>query len=120
MADPTAPTFPVTISPEAVEHLVALVRRKGDPGSFVRIGVKGGGCSGLEYVLKLDTVRLPHDLEQRLDDLTIVCDAKSAVYLQGSNLVYTGNLIGGGFTFENPNAKRNCGCGTSFTPLERK
>jgi iron-sulfur cluster assembly protein len=119
VADTSGATFPVIIAPEAAEHLASLVRRKGQPGAFVRLGVKGGGCSGLEYVIKLDSVRLPHDLEIALGDLTVVCDAKSAIYLQGSTLVYTGNLIGGGFSFENPNAKRNCGCGTSFTPLER-
>ena len=58
----------------------------------------------------------PYDLATEIDGVRIVCDAKSAVYLQGSTLDFTGNLIGGGFQFENPNAARSCGCGTSFTP----
>jgi iron-sulfur cluster assembly protein len=115
----SATEFPIVISPEAADQLRKIVARKAEPGSFIRIGVKGGGCSGLEYVLKLDSNRLPHDLNIELESIEVVCDAKSAIYLQGSTLVYTGNLIGGGFSFENPNAKRSCGCGTSFTPIER-
>lgn len=108
--------FPVKVGPEAVEQLKRVLLRKGEPGSFVRIGVKGGGCSGLEYVIRLDSKRLPIDQELQLDGLQVVCDSKSAKFLQGSELVWTGNLIGGGFQFVNPNAQRSCGCGTSFTP----
>jgi iron-sulfur cluster assembly accessory protein len=111
--------FPVSISPEAVEQLQRIVARQGKPGSFIRVGVKGGGCSGFEYVLRLDEVRRDGDLEIVIDGVSVVCDPKSASYLKGSTLVYTGNLIGGGFSFENPNAKRSCGCGTSFTPVDR-
>jgi len=94
----------------------APTRVDGRSEAFLRVGVKGGGCSGLEYVMKLDTVRKPIDLEQEFDGVKVICDAKSAVYLRGSTLEYTGNLIGGGFKFDNPNAGRSCGCGTSFTP----
>ena len=66
--------------------------------------------------MKLDTVRKPIDLEMVVDDVTIVCDSKSATFLAGSSFDYAGNLIGGGFGFNNPNAGRSCGCGTSFTP----
>ncbi|HRI43046.1 MAG TPA: iron-sulfur cluster assembly accessory protein [Fimbriimonadaceae bacterium] len=111
--------FPISISREAIAQLTKILARKGSEGTLIRLGVKGGGCSGLEYVLRLDDRRLPEDLETTVDGVTIVCDAKSATYLQGSTLVYTGNLIGGGFSFENPNAKRSCGCGTSFTPIDR-
>lgn len=108
--------FPVTVTPEAVDQLKKLRDRKGTPGSFVRIGVKGGGCSGLEYVMRLDEKRLPIDIVAEFDGLTVVCDGKSAKFLEGATLVWTGNLISGGFSFENPNAQRSCGCGTSFTP----
>lgn len=108
--------FPVTISDQAADQLRKLVARKGEPGAFVRVGVKGGGCSGLEYVLKIDTRAIDGDFVLELDDLKVACDPKSAEFLQGSTLVMSGNLIGGGFTFENPNAQRSCGCGTSFTP----
>ncbi len=112
-------SFPVVISEKAEAQLRSLLARKGTPESFIRIGVKGGGCSGLEYVLKLETATKPIDLIWEKDTLKIVCDSKSATFLQDSTLVWTGNLLGGGFAFENPNAKRSCGCGTSFTPIEK-
>lgn len=109
-------SFPVQINPEALEQLKRIIQRKGEPESFVRLGVKGGGCSGLEYVVKLETKQLPIDITTEINGLKIVCDSKSAEFLVGSELVWTGNLIGGGFQFNNPNAQRSCGCGTSFTP----
>lgn len=112
--------FPVTVDETARAHLARLIAKDGREGVFLRVGVKGGGCSGLEYVLKLDTIRREHDLVHEDDGVIVVCDAKSAVYLSGATLVYTGNLIGGGFKFENPNAGRSCGCGTSFMPKSKK
>lgn len=119
--NPNNPTseFPVEISPEAFPQIKRLLERKGKPGQFLRIGVKGGGCSGLEYILRLEDRRMPYDYSWEREGVEVVCDAKSALYLQGATLVWTGNLIGGGFSFENPNAKRQCGCGTSFTPVEK-
>lgn len=119
--NPSAPLedFPVEIDASALKQLRSLIERKGNPESFVRVGVKGGGCSGLEYVLRLDEKHTPHDQETAVDGIKIVCDAKSAMYLKGSRLIYTGNLIGGGFIFENPNAQKSCGCGTSFTPSKQ-
>jgi iron-sulfur cluster assembly protein len=112
----TETDFPVTLTPKARDQVRKLLARNGREHAFLRVGVKGGGCSGLEYLLKLDTEKKPHDLCAVLDGVPVVCDAKSAVYLQGAVLDHTGNLIGGGFKFENPNASRSCGCGTSFTP----
>ncbi|MFY9235499.1 MAG: iron-sulfur cluster assembly accessory protein [Fimbriimonadaceae bacterium] len=108
--------FPVALTPEAVAQVQKLLARDGRPEAFLRVGVKGGGCSGLEYVMKLDVKPTPIDLEQDFGGAKVVCDQKSAAYLEGATLEYTGNLIGGGFTFKNPNADRQCGCGTSFTP----
>lgn len=113
----TAPGFPVAVTPQAVSQIKNLVARKGHARSFLRIGVKGGGCSGLEYLFMLDDQPRPGDLLLSHEDTTIACDPKSAKFLQGATLVFTGNLLGGGgFAFENPNAARSCGCGTSFTP----
>lgn len=108
--------FPITVTEKAAAQVKRLIAKDDRSGVFLRLGVKGGGCSGLEYLMKLDIARKPTDLELELDGATVVCDAKSAVYLKGSTFDYTGNLIGGGFKFENPNAARSCGCGTSFTP----
>jgi iron-sulfur cluster assembly protein len=101
---------------EAKHQIEMLLERKGGAESFLRIGVKGGGCSGLEYVMRLDEKMRPYDLTWEDGPVRVVCDAKSAMYLKGSKLVWTGNLIGGGFSFDNPNADRSCGCGTSFMP----
>lgn len=109
-------TFPITITPAAILQVQRLVAKDGRPDVFLRLGVKGGGCSGLEYVMKLDTARKPIDIVLEVEGVTIVCDSKSATFLEGSTFDYTGNLIGGGFAFQNPNAARSCGCGTSFTP----
>jgi iron-sulfur cluster assembly protein len=118
--DTTTSAFPVTVTEDAARHISRLVQRKGGPGSFFRIGVKGGGCSGLEYMMKLDTELRDTDLEIEAEGIKIVCDPKSAQFLQDSVLVFTGNLLGGGLSFENPNAERSCGCGTSFTPRSVK
>lgn len=111
--------FPVEVSAPALVQVKRLIERKGTENSFLRLGVKGGGCSGLEYVLKLDENLRESDFILEVDGFKIACDPKSAEFLRGATLVYTGNLIGGGFSFENPNAKRSCGCGTSFTPVEK-
>lgn len=111
--------FPVNVTREAAAILSSMLERKGAPGQHVRIGVKGGGCTGLEYVIMLDGRDLPGDTRLELDGLAIVCDPKSAEYLMGSTLKPSGNLIGGGLEFENPNAERSCGCGSSFTPRQR-
>lgn len=108
--------FPITITDKAIAQVKRLIAKDGRTGVFLRLGVKGGGCSGLEYVMRLDVAQKPIDLAYDLDGVHVVCDAKSAVYLQGSVFDYTGNLIGGGFKFENPNAGRSCGCGSSFLP----
>jgi iron-sulfur cluster assembly protein len=112
--------FPATLSEEATRQVRRILAKDGRPEAFLRIGVKGGGCSGLEYVLKVDISRRESDLEASFEGVRVVCDPKSATFLQGSTLVYTGNLVGGGFQFENPNAARSCGCGSSFTPKKQR
>lgn len=108
--------FPVTITDRAAGQIRRLLAKDGRPEAFLRLGVKGGGCSGFEYVMKLDTVSKEIDLVADLDGARVACDAKSARFLAGATFDYTGNLIGGGFKFDNPNVERSCGCGTSFTP----
>ena len=82
---------------------------------FLRMGVKGGGCSGMSYSLEFDTEMGPHDKEFEIDGIKIVCDKKSYIYLTGTTLDYVQQGLTGGFTFVNPNAKSSCGCGTSFS-----
>jgi iron-sulfur cluster assembly protein len=105
----------ITVTEKAKEKLDALRIEGNHPGdSFVRVGVAGGGCSGLTYVLDFD-----HDL--KADDkvyedkgVKIVCDKKSFLYLVGTQLEFSDGLNGKGFVFNNPNASRTCGCGESF------
>ena len=82
---------------------------------FLRMGVKGGGCSGMSYSLEFDTELTPHDREFQIDGIKVVCDKKSYIYLTGTTLDYVQQGLTGGFTFVNPNAKSSCGCGTSFS-----
>lgn len=110
------PDPPITLTEAAVARVTNLLA-KAPEGARLRVGVRGGGCSGLEYVLKLDAERRPNDAEYVISGVPIVVDAKSALYIQGSTLDFTNQLIGGGFRVSNPNAERTCGCGTSFTPI---
>lgn len=80
----------------------------------IRIGVESGGCSGLNYVL--DIVDSPNDNDRIFErnGVKVYCDPRSYLYLNGTEIDYDDSVIDGGFTFNNPNAKRSCGCGTSF------
>lgn len=85
-------------------------------GSFLRVMVVGGGCSGMSYKLGFDNQPIgPNDKEFDFDGVKVVCDAKSFLYLSGTELDFTDGLNGTGFVFNNPNAKRTCGCGSSFS-----
>ena len=82
--------------------------------AFIRVGVKGGGCSGLSYDLSFDTDLKPEDKVFEHNGIRIAVDKKSFLYLVGTELDYSGGLNGKGFFFNNPNATRTCGCGESF------
>lgn len=82
---------------------------------FIRVGVKSGGCSGLEYELKFDNQSSEDDKMFEDNGVKIAVDKKSFLYLIGTTLEYSGGLNGKGFVFNNPNAGRTCGCGESFS-----
>lgn len=106
----------IKVSNNAREQVTKLLSEEHkEPGTFVRVGVEGGGCSGLMYNLTFDT--LMKDGDQTFEDngVKVVVDRKSFLYLIGTELDFTGGLNGKGFAFINPNATRTCGCGESFS-----
>jgi iron-sulfur cluster assembly protein len=106
----------LALSENAVKQVRELKQAQSLPENvFLRMGVKGGGCSGMSYSLEFDTEMGPHDKEFEIDGIKIVCDKKSYIYLTGTTLDYVQQGLTGGFTFVNPNAKSSCGCGTSFS-----
>lgn len=105
----------ITVSENAKAHALELMQTNKSPeGTFIRVGVEGGGCSGLSYKLEFDNTS--QDGDQQFEDkgIKIVVDKKSFLYLIGTELDYSGGLNGKGFVFVNPNATRTCGCGESF------
>jgi iron-sulfur cluster assembly protein len=104
----------VTVTPKAVGKIREAFQREGVNGGL-RLGVLGGGCSGLSYQFKFDVKPRPTDQILNFDDVKVFIDPKSLVFLDGMTLDWKDSLIQSGFVFENPNAKKNCGCGTSFS-----
>ncbi len=106
----------LNLTDTAIKQVKELKRAQNLPDTvFLRMGVKGGGCSGLSYLLEFDSELGPHDKEFDVDGLKVVCDKKSYLYLSGTTLDWVQQGLQGGFTFVNPNAKSSCGCGTSFS-----
>ena len=104
----------ITVSDNAREKLLSLMRESDKIVNYVRVGVKSGGCSGLSYNLDLDSKMLDSDKLFEHNEIKLLVDEKSYLYLVGTTLNYSGGLNGKGFVFENPNASRTCGCGESF------
>lgn len=101
---------------EAAQNQVKrLIESQGNPELMLRMGVKGGGCSGMSYTLQLDTQQREGDEVYQFDGVKVVVDVKSYLFLSGTTLDYVEDVMGGGFKFINPNAQRSCGCGSSFS-----
>lgn len=105
----------IQISEAAAKRLSLLKSEEGkDPSAFLRVEVKKGGCSGLSYKMDFDTNLRESDKTFEHHGQKVVVDGNSFLYLIGMTLDYSGGLNGRGFVFENPNATKNCGCGSSF------
>lgn len=104
----------VNVTPKAVAKIREAFAKEGVTGGL-RLGVQGGGCSGLSYLLRFETQPRPTDNVFDFEDVRIFVDPKSMLYLEGMTLDWKDSLIYSGFEFENPHAKKSCGCGTSFS-----
>ncbi|SDB94179.1 HesB/IscA family protein [Shouchella lonarensis] len=104
----------ITITESALGHIQAMKEDEGNEQLMLRIGVKGGGCSGLSYSMGFDETRNEEDTYMEIDGLGVLVDKESTPIVNGLVIDYKQNMMGGGFTIDNPNAIANCGCGSSF------
>jgi len=107
----------IQLTEKAIERIRAALAKEGisPTEGGLRLGVQGGGCSGLSYSVRFDTHPRERDRIFQFDDVRIFVDPKSFIYLHGMILDYEQTLMHQGFVFQNPNAKKSCGCGTSFS-----
>ncbi|NKB81154.1 MAG: iron-sulfur cluster assembly accessory protein [Nitrospirales bacterium] len=115
MSVETTETPVVTLTDAAVTEVRRLLDVQGITEGGLRLGVKGGGCSGLSYTINFDDKIGEFDTVCTVEDVKVLVDAKSAIYLAGMTLDYQKDLVSGGFKFINPNASKTCGCGESFS-----
>jgi iron-sulfur cluster assembly protein len=104
----------VGLTADAGEKVRALIAREGQ-GGFLRIAISGGGCNGLAYKMKFAAAPQRGDILVRTGGVPVVVDSRSALYLKGTRIDYSRQLVAGGFKFSNPNAKASCSCGESFS-----
>jgi iron-sulfur cluster assembly protein len=110
--------MPITLSETAAREIKTIIKQQELPenNTRLRVGVKGGGCSGFSYMLDL-TEEPKSDADEEMDSngIKILCDMKSYLYLNGTEIDFKDEVMGRGFVFKNPNATSTCGCGSSFT-----
>ncbi|MEZ4657136.1 MAG: iron-sulfur cluster insertion protein ErpA [Caldilineaceae bacterium] len=105
----------VTLTEGAAEKLGGILEQKGLAGSHgLRVFVKGGGCGGMQYGMTFDETSRADDMVFESHGMRVIVDPTSLFYIQGANIDYVDNLMGGGFHIDNPNAVSSCGCGSSF------
>jgi len=105
----------IDVTERAAQEIRRLMEKEKVPNAMLRMAVKGGGCSGLSYALSFVDTPKEFDKVFEAHGLKLVVDKKSYIFLNGTVLDYTSDLMKSGFEFKNPNAKKSCGCGTSFT-----
>jgi iron-sulfur cluster assembly accessory protein len=105
----------VLATENAVKKLIELKQAESSDNSFLRMGVKPGGCSGYSYEMFFDTEEFDGDVVEEYGDVNIVVDAQSLEHIKGSTLDYREGLMETGFSIDNPNVSRTCGCGNSFS-----
>ncbi len=106
----------ITLTERAAKKVGEIFAQQNMPaGTCLRVGIKGGGCSGFSYTLDVTDKPAADDEVFESGGQKIVCDPKSLLYLDGTEVDYNEDMLKGGFVFNNPNAKRSCGCGASFS-----
>ncbi|WP_374308737.1 iron-sulfur cluster insertion protein ErpA [Methylocella sp.] len=108
-----APVAPVEMTDSAVARIAEILKSEPD-GSFLRVGVDGGGCSGFTYTYKIDSEKADDDLVLDRDGALVLIDPVSLQFLQGCRIDFINNLMGRMFKIDNPAATASCGCGSSF------
>ena len=105
----------ITMTEVAASKIKEILKERHVPDTGgLRLGIKGGGCSGFEYVVDLASEATKFDIVSERDGARVICDKKSYLFLNGTEVDYQKALMGQGFVFKNPNSKGSCGCGTSF------
>lgn len=105
----------ISVTPVAASKVQELLAQRGTPGIGLRLGVRGGGCSGNSYYMEFCEAESPGDEVIESNGVRLVVDLKSAVLLGGTEIDYVEGLMGAGFKFNNPNVKHSCACGESFS-----
>jgi iron-sulfur cluster assembly protein len=107
----------IELTQRAAEEVKTIVKQQNLPedGMYLRMGVKGGGCSGFSYALDLTETKNENDEEWELHGVKVICDPRSILYLNGVTVDFKDEITGRGCVFNNPNATGTCGCGSSFS-----
>lgn len=107
----------VTLTERAAEEVMTIIEQQNLPVDkmYLRMGVKGGGCSGFSYALDLTENKNDTDEEWEEHGVKVICDPRSMLYLEGCTVDFKDEVMGRGFVFDNPNASGTCGCGSSFS-----
>jgi iron-sulfur cluster assembly protein len=105
----------IQLTEKAIGRIRQVFIKQGVEGGGLRLGVQGGGCSGMSYLIRFEPKERPSDRVFDFEGVKVFVDPKSLIYLEGMTLDYKESLMQSGFVFENPNAKKSCGCGTSFS-----
>ena len=105
----------ITLTDKAADKVKSSLKLENKEGYYLRMSVKGGGCSGMTYKMTFDNKKEEFDKIFESCGIKILCDLQSWLYLKGTNVEYSDDMLNGGFKITNPNAERTCGCGTSFS-----
>jgi iron-sulfur cluster assembly protein/iron-sulfur cluster insertion protein len=115
MLSTTGTTHTITLTDSAASKVSELIKQEGNPDLALRVAVRPGGCSGFSYEMFFDSDIAPDDLQSTFGDVRVLVDPASATLIDGSTLDFKDGLQGAGFSINNPNASRSCGCGQSFS-----